>query len=414
MILTCGSDSINVQSLASVQTPKNSKALKNLRTLKTLPARQAWLQEQLPLLKADELFSWPFNQVDHELVSQKNCENLIGSVELPVGVAGPVLVHQANHSRKLLLPLATTEGALVASVSRGCKALTEAGGVTVVARQKGMTRAPVFACQDGATALQLVDWIEKQQQKLVEIAESTSGHLRCMSYQSWVVGRQVFLRGTFDPDQAMGMNMVTIAMQAVADWIVSAVPREWKVELVSLSSNMCTDKKVAAINRVLGRGYWVQAEAVLGAAVVKRVLKTSIGQLMRTHWAKNVVGSQLAGAAANMQVANVAAAMFAATGQDLAHVVDASQAMTTLEQYESGKLYAAVTVFSLPLGVVGGGTWLPAQRQARLIIGQGKEPRAVELAGAIGVAMLAAELSGLAALSTHTLAAAHARLGRTK
>jgi hydroxymethylglutaryl-CoA reductase (NADPH) len=216
--------------------------------------------------------------------------------------------------------------------------------------------------------------------------------------------------------------MISIAIQSIwlqlQDRIKQGLePSLVGIDMVSLSSNVCSDKKAGAINGLLGRGHWVQAEVILPSEVVRDVLKTSIEALVQTHRAKNEVGSALAGSLAqNMQVANVVAAIFAATGQDLAHVVDASQATTIIEPISTDstdQVYISVTLPSLPVGVVGGGSWLSAQSQARQLIGLGDNVQSWQLAAATGAAVLAGEISGMAALSSNQLACAHQALGRS-
>lgn len=340
-----------------------------------------------------------------EKISQKNCENYIGSIEVPVGLAGPV---QMNGD-EVVLPLATTEGALVASISRGVKAINASGGAQVFVKKIGISRAPVFQCANGAAALEFVAWLDEHIVEFAALCEATSAHLKFLNHQTWVRGRDVYARFVFDPDQAMGMNMVTIAIAAAWEKMHEQV---LGVKLISLSSNVCSDKKDSLINRLYGRGYWVQAEVKIPFADVETILKTDATRLYETHVAKNLVGTNLAGSfSQNMHVGNVVAAMYLATGQDMAHVTEGSQASTTVEVL-SDSLYVAVTLPNLVLGVVGGGTWLPAQTQARKLIGGGKDITAEELARAVGVAALAAEISGIAALSAQQLAQAHQKLGR--
>lgn len=352
----------------------------------------------------ENLFSYSFDQ---ETVGQKNCENLIGSVEIPVGVAGPVIV--AN-DQELLIPLATTEGALVASVARGCKVINQSGGVTTHVKRIGMTRAPVFALENGQQAIAFQEWIQTNFGKIQQVTQTTSNHLKLQTHQSWVRGKNVFVRFVFDTDQAMGMNMVTIALQQAWKEVISNFSDS--VEMVSISSNVCTDKKDSVVNRVFGRGFWAQAEIVLPESVIEKKLGIKVEALLRAHQLKNLVGSNVAGSfSQNMHVANMVAAVYLATGQDMAHVVEGSQASTTLEKVAGG-VYFAVTMPNLAVGVVGGGTWLAAQRQARQLIRKDGKLGSEQLAEVVSVASLAGEISGLAALATQTLAAAHARLGR--
>lgn len=354
------------------------------------------------------LFSTQFNS---EKVGTKNCENLIGSVEIPVGVAGPVTLASSlfEQSESVFIPLATSEGALVASVSRGCKVLDQVGGAQVFSQKIGMTRAPVFGLADGSQAVEFITWLETQFVPIKTVAESTSSHLTLQSYRSWQRGRKVFVRFVFDTDEAMGMNMVTIALDAAWQQVISQFKG---VELISLSSNVCSDKKDSVINRLLGRGYWAQAEVMLPEEILLSQLKVSSDRLVQTHVTKNLVGSNIAGSfSQNMQLANVIAAVYLATGQDMAHVIEGSQGSTTIEKTAEG-MYCAVTLPNLNLGTVGGGTWLESQAEARSLIRQSGQITARQLSEVIAVACLAGEISGMAALTNNTLASAHGRLAR--
>lgn len=347
-----------------------------------------------------ELFACRF---DVEHVTHHNCENLIGSVEVPVGVVGPLNIPQFS-PEPLYIPLATTEGALVASVNRGCKAIESSGNLFIQVKKIGMTRAPAFVCASGKKAQELEDWLRENQTLFQSIAKTTSTHLRYISFQSWIRARTLFVRFVFDTDEAMGMNMVTIAVQAIADMIVN----QKKVALRTISSNVCTDKKDSVLNSLFGRGYWVQVESVIPKSILESVLKTQASKMVGVHYTKNLIGSNLAGSfSQNAQVANVIAAFYLATGQDPAHTVDASHAFLTLEQ-EKDDIYAALTLPSVEVGTVGGGTYLKAQTQARKMMNFGNtDITAHQLAGIAGVVALSGELSLIASLSQHTLAQAH-------
>ncbi len=382
----------------------------DLPAQKKLEKRQAAIKSERGDLQS--LFN--INKFDVGTVSQKNCENLIGSVEIPVGAAGPVKFELTIEGgepaqREALIPLAATEGALIASVSRGCKALSQSK-LRVFVDSAGMTRAPVFRFGSHAQALQFVKWLEEKKtfKKIKDASEETSNHLKLNKYQTWIVGRAVYVRFSFDTDQAMGMNMVTLALKHVWDKVVKNYAQ---VELVSISGNMCADKKQAAVNRLLGRGYEVQAEAFLSNDILNQILDVSADRFLKTHYWKNEVGSRLAGAeVSNMHAANMAAAVFLATGQDMAHMVEAAQTDLIVEPEGDG-LYAAVRMPNVNVGVVGGGTYLPAFKEARQLIFN-QEIGAEELAGVVGAAVLAGELSGLAALASNSLAKAHQELAR--
>lgn len=368
----------------------------------------------------NELTAFSFNSDVLQKIQSQNCENFLGSVEIPVGVAGPISVYFRKNKKKReetwMLPLATTEGALVASVNRGCKVLRLSGGVSVSVKKIGMSRAPVFEVKNGWAAETFCSWLDENFLEMAQVCEATSSYLKLLSIQHWVRGRNVFVRFVFDTGEAMGMNMVTIALSVLwKDYLQKDTHlKKLGLKLISISSNVCTDKKSSTINTLLGRGYNVQAEAMIPEKILQEVLHTKVKDLVKTHIAKNLIGSNVAGSfSQNMQVANIAAAIFLATGQDIAHVVEASQASVHFEA-DKRNLYVSLNLPNLNVGTVGGGTWLPSQSQARLLIRGGKEIRAAELALAVGVGALAGEISGLAALSSHSLASAHQKLGRAQ
>lgn len=346
-----------------------------------------------------------------EVIGSKSCENLIGAVSLPVGCAGPVTFEYNNASSEVYVPLATTEGALVASVNRGMKILRLAKTTKVLVEKRGISRAPVFRCTSGDDAQKLLQWLEKNQPHLKKLAESTSSHLTYLGQTSWIRGRHIYVRFSYDTDQAMGMNMATIATQKICEYLCKEVS---DVQLISLSSNVCTDKKDSVMNMLYGRGYWVQAECVIPVSLVKDLLKVQPADLIQTHIQKNLIGSNVAGSLSqNAHVANVLAALYSATGQDLAHVVDGSRAALTIEKDRKDNIYVALTLPSVLVGTVGGGTYLPAQTQARKVIGHGKDVSSDFLAAVVGVSALAGEISLMASLTQHTLSSAHQTLGRS-
>ncbi|MCX7996175.1 MAG: hydroxymethylglutaryl-CoA reductase [Patescibacteria group bacterium] len=333
-------------------------------------------------------------------------ENLVGAVSIPLGVAGPVQIHGESVSGKRFVPLATTEGALVASVNRGCKAITDSGGVFTASDDTGMTRGPVFVTASLADSRKLEAWLARNENLIREAAESTSAHLSYVSMQVRALARSVYVRFVFRTGQAMGMNMVTLATQK----IVELVEDKTNARCVAVAGNYDIDKKPAWLNVIENRGKRVRAEAVIHSTVISSVLKTSASAINETWVEKCVQGSYLAGSLGfNCQFANIVAAVFAATGQDLAHVVEGSAGITTVQVLEGGDLYCAVYLPAVLTATVGGGTKYKTQQEAHAILGN---PDASGLAEIIGAAVLAGELSLLASLSVHTLARSHRELGR--
>ncbi len=351
--------------------------------------------------------------MDVERVVKRNCENMIGAVQVPVGVAGPVLVNGGYAQGSYWLPLATTEGALIASVNRGCSAITKAGGADVRIIHDGMTRAPVFATDSVAHAVQVCDWVTVHRDELKAAAESTTSHGKLTGIVTFIAGTSVYVRLEFDTKDAMGMNMVTIAGAKVSEMIAQGTG----ARLIALSGNMCTDKKPAAINGIMGRGRSVVAGIALSHDLIEKVFKTDARSLAEVNYRKNLVGSARAGSMGfNAHATNVVAAMFIACGQDAAHAIDGSTCITTVDLTENGA-YVSITLPSLPVGTVGGGTGVDTQQECLRLLGvagSGTPPgtNAKRLAEIIGAAVLAGELSLLGALAAQHLARAHQQLGR--
>ncbi|ELZ82371.1 3-hydroxy-3-methylglutaryl-CoA reductase [Haloferax elongans ATCC BAA-1513] len=340
-------------------------------------------------------------------------ENMVGAIQVPMGVAGPVEIDGGSVDGEKYLPLATTEGALLASVNRGCSVINSAGGATARVLKSGMTRAPVFRVDDVAEAEALVSWARENFQTLKDAAEETTNHGELLDVTPYAVGNSVFLRFRYDTKDAMGMNMVTIATEAACQ----VIEEETTASLVAVSGNLCTDKKPAAINAVEGRGRSVTADVRIPREIVEDRLHTTPEAIAELNTRKNLIGSAKAASFGfNAHVANVVAAMFLATGQDEAQVVEGANAITTAE-VQDGDLYVSVSIASLEVGTVGGGTKLPTQSEGLGILGVrgGGDPagsNADALAEAIAVGSLAGELSLLSALASRNLSSAHAELGR--
>ncbi|MCI4446368.1 MAG: hydroxymethylglutaryl-CoA reductase (NADPH) [Pyrobaculum sp.] len=353
--------------------------------------------------------------IDLNTVVGRNIENVIGAVQIPVGVAGPLLVRGDYANGYFYVPLATTEGALVASVNRGAKFVTESGGVRVKVLKDGMARAPLFRLPSLIDAVEFVEWVTQHFDDLKKAAESTTRHGRLKEVQPFVVGNYVWLRLVFSTGDAMGMNMATIASEAVAKYVQQHFP---KARLVALSGNMCVDKKANAVNFILGRGKTVTAEAVVKREVLER-LGITAEDVHEVNVRKNLIGSALAHSYGfNAHFANIVAAIFIATGQDVAQVVESSMGITSTEPRDEG-LYISVFLPSLEVGTVGGGTGLPTQREALALLGvagSGNPPgtNALKFAEIIAATVLAGELNLLIALARNELASAHQRLGRAK
>ena len=342
---------------------------------------------------------------------KKNCEQMFGVVPVPVGYAGTLKVIFSNgQTSDIHLPLATTEGALVASVNRGCKALAQ--GVTVTRTQDhGITRSIAFAAKGKGSVDTIVKVLRDSEKEWKKAGETTSGHLKIVRHDLDIAKKYVFLTIAADTNEAMGMNMVTIAAQAIADFVTAKDPT---IECVTIAGNVDSDKKPNKRTHERGRGFEVLCSAVIKTDAIAEVLKTTPDAMLKVADAKLKSGSTLAGALGhNLHAGNILAALYIATGQDPAHVSEGSMADTTVEVTGEG-LKISVRIPAIIVGVRGGGTMLPAQSQLLQLLLKNKtglKPKQ-QLAESIAAAVLAGELSLLAAQASGELAKAHGVLAR--
>ena len=347
--------------------------------------------------------------LDMELAMAKNIENPIGTIQIPIGVAGPLKINGEHAKDEFFVPLATSEGALVASINRGCSAITASGGVNARVIGDKMTRAPAIKTESVVEAVKVKQWFEGKFDELKEIAESTTRHGKLVKIDPIIiVGNYVYPRFVYSTGDSMGMNMVTIATEKV----LTKLYDDLGVHALALSGNLCVDKKPAAINIVEGRGKTVVADIIIPEAIVRAKLKTTAKAIEEVNIAKNLIGSAAAGSMAfNAHFANMIGAIFLATGQDEAHVVEGSLGITTAEDRD-GDLYFSVNMPDLPVATIGGGTRLETANEGLKIIdcaGTGKVNKFAEI---VISTVLAGELSLVAAISAGHLAKAHQELGR--
>ncbi len=352
--------------------------------------------------------------MDYSAIRNRNAENVIGSTRIPLGVAGPLTVNGEFAAGKFYVPMATTEGALIASVSRGSKAITASGGANARIIENGMSRAPVFVLDSVSETGKFLEWVKLNTQGIRKAAEATTTHGKLIDITPFATGNNVWLRFRYDTGDAMGMNMVTIATEAACAHIEENFSG---ARCIAVSGNMCSDKKESLVNNLYGRGKSVLADAFISGKVLDAVFGTTAAAANDVNVRKNLLGSARAGSFKyNAHFANVVAAVFAATGQDIAQVVESSSGYTWTEVRGDG-LYISVTLPSLEVGTVGGGTSLPSQSGALSIMGVagGGKPagrNALRLAEIISAAVLAGELNLVCALSARDLGKAHKKLGR--
>ncbi|MCQ8179751.1 hydroxymethylglutaryl-CoA reductase [Methylomonas sp. SURF-1] len=341
---------------------------------------------------------------------QHNIENFIGTVKVPVGLVGPLRVNGLFAQGDFVLPLATTEAALVASYSRGAQLITEAGGCTAMLLSEGVSRAPGFAFENLRDAGLFVAWAVTQEEQFRLAAERTTRHGKLADLEFTVEGNHVYLRFQFLTGDAAGQNMVTIATQAICDYIIATSPL--KPKYYFLEANFSGDKKASLQSFLAVRGKKVTAEVLIPGPMIKTHLHTSAAAMV-DHWRMAAIGGVLSGTiGVQGHYANGLAALYLACGQDVACVAESAVGVTRFEQTENHDLYAAVTLPNLIVGSVGGGTGLPSQHACLEIAGFAGADKAQAFAETCAALCLAGELSIVGALCAGDFARAHQKLAR--
>ncbi|OAX81689.1 hydroxymethylglutaryl-CoA reductase (NADPH) [Emergomyces africanus] len=353
----------------------------------------------------------PYQDYNYTLVHGACCENVIGYLPLPLGLAGPLTIDGQSY----FIPMATTEGVLVASTSRGCKAINAGGGAVTVITGDGMTRGPCVAFPTLARAGAAKVWLDSEEGQTVmkNAFNSTSRFARLQSMKTAMAGTNLYIRFKTTTGDAMGMNMISKGVEKALQ-VMSNEAGFDDMDTISVSGNYCTDKKPAAINWIDGRGKAVVAEAIIPGDVVRSVLKSDVDALVELNISKNLVGSAMAGSIGgfNAHASNIVTALFLATGQDPAQNVESSNCITMMKNL-NGNLQISVSMPSIEVGTIGGGTILEAQSAMLELLGvRGAHPtnpgdNARRLARIVGAAVLAGELSLCSALAAGHLVKAH-------
>lgn len=348
--------------------------------------------------------------IDMELASKKNIENPIGVIQIPLGIAGPLKVNGDYANGEFYVPLATSEGALVASVNRGFSVIYDSGGAITKIIDDKMTRAPVLKAKSVTNAIEIKAWINEHFSELKKAAEVTTRHGKLVKIDPiLVVGKYIYPRFVYTTGDSMGMNMVTIATEAA----LNLLTYKTGAHLIALSGNACVDKKPSSLNLIEGRGKSFTAEVIVPRDIVKNKLKTTPEAIVEVNTAKNLIGSAVSGSMGfNAHYANMIGAIFLATGQDEAHIVEGSIGITTAMVEDNGDLYFAVTLPDVPVATVGGGTSIETARECLEIMNAYGNKKVHKFAEIVAGTVLAGELSLMGALAAGHLARAHKDLGR--
>jgi hydroxymethylglutaryl-CoA reductase (NADPH) len=340
-----------------------------------------------------------------------NVENFLGVAQVPIGLAGPLLVNGEHAQGEYFVPLATTEGTLVASYNRGMKLCREAGGITTTILDDKMQRAPVFSFDSAREAKAFAQWLGEHFDDVAAAAGETTRSGRLLDIQMFPVSKLLYTRFNYATGDAAGQNMTGKATFAACAWIKQNYPGELHF---LLEGQFATDKKTSVVNMLHTRGKRVVAEITLPAALVEEHMNVTTDKL----WAARLRG-QLG---AFMSVtnnngnhsANGVTALFIATGQDVANVAESSALYGFSELLPNGDFYASVTLPSLIVATYGGGTGLPTQRECLELLGCYGTGGVGRLAEIVAATVLAGELSLGSAVVAEEWVRAHDDLGRNR
>ncbi len=340
-----------------------------------------------------------------------NIEHFIGAAQVPIGIAGPLLVNGEHASGEFYVPLATTEGTLVASYNRGMKLLREAGGVTTTVLDDAMQRAPVFMFDSAREAREFSTWVAEHLDDLKAAAGETTSIGELRDIERYTASKFVFLRFNYLTGDAAGQNMAGKATFAACHWIRERYPG---IRHHYLESNFATDKKTSQVNVLNTRGKRVTAEATIPAAALESVMHTTTPLVYRARQVSNV-GGFLSGVNNNgSHSPNAITAMFIACGQDVANVAESSAAVVYAELLDNGDYYYSITIPSLIVATYGGGTGLPTQRECLELLGCYGKGNVRKLAEIVAATVLCGELSLGAAIAAEEWVTAHDTYGRNR
>ena len=393
-------------------TPPRSKRKKvprdreNDYTLEAVEARRAFVREQTGVA-LEHVSRYSF---DPSILSG-NVEHFTGVAQVPIGIAGPLLVDGEHAQGEFYVPLATTEGALVASYNRGMKTLREAGGVKTTILDDAMQRAPAFVFDSAREARAFGGWLKDHFSEIQQEAESTTRVGRLRGIEQYSASRILFTRFDFTTGDAAGQNLTGKATAAACAWITS---KYQGITNFYLESNFATDKKISQVNILRTRGKRVVAEATIPAALIEKHLRTTGQKLVRARQVSNL-GGFLSGVNNNgLQSANGIAAMFIATGQDAANVAESSAALGFSELLPNGDYYSSITLPSLIVATYGGGTGLATQRECLELLGCYGTGKVRKFAEIVAATALCGELSLGSAIVAEEWVTAHDLYGRNR
>ena len=375
-------------------------------TLEAAKARRAFVREQTGVA-LEHVSRYSFDPS----ILPGNVEHFIGIAQVPIGIAGPLLVDGEHAQGEFCVPLATTEGTLVASYNRGMKTLHEAGGVTTTILDDAMQRAPAFVFENAREARAFGEWLTAHFVEIKQAAETTTRTGRLRGIEQYSASRILFTRFDYTTGDAAGQNLTGKATAAACAWITSNYEG---ITNFYLESNFATDKKSSQVNILRTRGKRVVAEATIPATLIEKHMHATGERLFRARQVSNL-GGFMSGVNNNgAHSANGIAAMFIATGQDAANVAESSAALGFSELLPNGDYYASITLPSMIVATYGGGTGLATQRECLALLGCYGTGKVRKFAEIVAATVLCGELSLGSAIVAEEWVTAHDLCGRNR
>ena len=350
----------------------------------------------------------PFKNFNYLQNLNRNCENIVGYTRIPTGIIGPVTINNKQN----FVPIATTEGALISSINRGCKVLNKSK-TNIIVEDVGMSRSPIIKCNSLDEVFEIKNWILDNYEDVKQIFQTDTKFTKLKSIDFLQEGRHLHIRFSATTGDAMGMNMVSKSSNHVLNFLQS----KFDLEIISLSGNTCTDKKASAINLIKGRGKNVIMDAVIPYNDLQNILNVTPDDMINLNIQKNLIGSSLAGTIGgnNCNASNIVAGIFVATGQDCGQIGTSSYCLLNMTK-ENDDLLVTINMPSLEIATIGGGTQLDDQYNNLQLMGINKnnEPgvNVSILAKNIIYSVLSCELSLMSALCNDDLVKAHLKLNR--
>jgi hydroxymethylglutaryl-CoA reductase (NADPH) len=375
-------------------------------TREAVEARRAFVRERTGV-DLEHVGTYSF---DPEVLTG-NVEQFVGVAQVPIGLAGPLLVNGEHAQGEFYVPLATAEGTLVASYNRGMRLLYEAGGVTTTIMADHMQRAPAFIFASARDARAFTGWLDEHFDEIKAAAEQTTRSGKLQEIERYTASRIVYTRFNYTTGDAAGQNLTGKATQAACRWIEA---NNDTIEQYFLESNFATDKKSSQINMLRTRGKRVVAEAVIPNEVLRNIMRSDTRLMYRARQVSNL-GGFMSGVNNNgAHSANGITAMFIATGQDAANVAESSAAYVYAELRDNGDYYYSVTIPSLIVATYGGGTGLPTQRECLELLSCYGTDKVRKFTEIVAATVLCGELSLGSAIVAEEWVEAHDLYGRNR